>query len=157
MAAKTLTITANMAASPKALHAGENCIAWDYNSGASKLGTLSDVLLLGKIPSGALITTQNLRFGAAPQAGGGSHYALELLAVESAGTFSTWATLIASMTNTSTAASTFQSFIPKKVSLSDDRTVQYVVLALNCTTGSTETTSVSIQGFVKYFTDGSTV
>ncbi len=157
MAARTLTITANMAASPKALHAGESCIAWDFNSGATKFGTLSDVLLLGKIPNGALITTQNLRFGAAPQAGGGAHYALELLAVESRGTFSLWATLIASMTSTSTAACTFQSFIPKKVSLSDDRAVQHVVLALNATTGATETTSVSIQGFVKYYTDGSNV
>ena len=157
MAARTLTYTINMAAAPKALHAGESVIAWDFNSGATKFGTLSDVLLLGKIPNGALITTQNLRFGAAPQTAGGAHYALELLCIEANGTFSTWATLIASMTNTSTAASTFQSFIPKKVSLSDDRAVQYVVLALNATTGATETVSVSTQGCVKYLTDGSNV
>ena len=157
MAAKTLTYTVNMSAQPRALHAGGNVVAWDYNSGASKIGTISDVVLLGKIPSGALVTAQSIRFGAAPQTAGGSHYALELLAIESGGTFSTWATLIASMTNTATAASTFSSFIPKKVSLSDDRAVQYVVLALNCTTGSTETVSVSFQGYVQYHVDGSSV
>jgi hypothetical protein len=152
-----MTITINMARSPAAVHVGDNAIAWDFNSGASKFGTISDVLLLGKIPSGALITTQNLRFGASPSAAGAAHFALELLAVESAGTFSTWATLIASMTNSSTAASTFQSFIPKKVSLSDDRAVQYVVLALNCTTGASGTVSFSTQGFIEYRTDGTSL
>lgn len=154
MAARTYTITNNMSV-PKALHAGESVIAWDFNSGASKFGTLSDVLLLGKIPNGALITNQGVRFGATKQ--DGVHYALELLAVESAGTFSLWATLIASMTATSTAACVFNSVIPKKVSLSDDRAYQYVVLALNATTGASETVSASIQGIVKYLTDGSTV
>ena len=157
MAARTLTYTVNMQAQPRALHASPNVVAWDFNSGATKFGTLSDVLLLGKIPSGALITSQNVRFGAAPQTAGGAHYALELLCIEANGTYSLWATLIASMTNTSTAASTFESFIPKKVSLSDDRAVQYVVLALNATTGATETVSVSTQGFVEYYTNGQTV
>lgn len=155
MAARTLTYTANMAGQPKALHAGDNTIAWDINTAGTKFGTLSDVYLLGKVPSGALITTQNIRFGATKM--DNAHFALELLAVESAGTFSLWATLIGSMTASSTAAATFQSFIPKKVSLSDDRTTQYVVLALNCTTGPSETASFSMQGFIKYTTDGSNV
>ena len=155
MAGTTLTYTINMQAQPRAIHAGENSLAWDYNSGATKLGTLSDVLLLGKIPNGALITTQNIRFGIAPQQA--AHYSLDLLAVEERGTFSLWATLIASMTSTQTAVCTFQSFIPKKVSLSDDRTVQYVVLALNCTTGASATVSVSTQGFVQYSTNGTNV
>lgn len=152
MAGRTLTITINYSAAPKAVHVGDNTIAWDFNSGTGKFGTLSDVLLLGKIPSGALITTQNLRFGATKQAD--AHFALELLAVESLGTFSLWATLIASMTASSTAAAVFQSFVPKKVSLSDDRAVQYVVLALNCTTSASDSVSFSTQGFVKYSTDG---
>lgn len=155
MAARTLTYTVNMAASPKAVHVGDNTVAWDFNSGTTKFGTLSDVLLLGKIPNKALITTKNIRFGALKQAD--AHFALELLAVEADGSYSTWATLIASMTASSTAASTFQSFIPVKVSLSDDRAVQHVVLALNTTTGPTESVSFSTQGFVKYSTDGSTL
>lgn len=155
MAARTLTYTINMAASPKAIHAGGNTLAWDFNSGATKFGTISDVLLLGKIPSGALIDMQAVRFGVTPQAN--AHFALELLCVESGGTFSLWATLIASMTASSTAAAVFQSYIPKKVSLSDDRAVQYVVAALNCTTGPSESASFSIQGFIKYTTDGSSV
>lgn len=155
MAARTMTYTVNMSGAPKALHAGESVVAWDFNSGGTKFGTLSDVLLLGKIPNGALITNQGVRFGITPQAG--AHFALELLAVESAGTYSLWATLIASMTASSTAACVFNSVIPKKVSLSDDRAVQHVVLALNCTTGASETASVSIQGIVKYLNDGSNV
>lgn len=155
MSAKTLTYTINMAGQPKAAHVGDNTIAWDFLSGASLFGTLSDVLLLGKIPNGALITTQNIRFGATKQAN--AHFALELLAVEDRGTFSTYATLIASMTASSTAAAVFAAYTPKKVSLSDDRVNQYVVLALNCTTGPSETASFSTQGFVKYNSDGSNV
>jgi hypothetical protein len=150
-----MTYTINMAATPKAIHAGGNTLAWDFNSGATVFGTLSDVLLLGKIPSGALIDMQGVRFGATKQAN--AHFALELLAVEAQGTFSLWATLIASMTASSTAAAQFQSYIPKKVSLSDDRAVQYVVAALNTTTGPSESASFSCQGFIHYTTDGSSV
>ena len=155
MAARTMTYTVNMAASPKGVHAGGNVVVWDFNSGATAFGTLSDVLLLGKIPNGALIDMQAVRFGVTPQQA--AHFSLELLAVESAGTFSLWATLIASMTATQTAAAQFQSYIPKKVSLSDDRAVQHVILALNCKTGASESASFSTQGFVSYRTDGSNV
>ena len=155
MAGRTLTYTVNMAASPKAVVTGGNTVCWDFSSGATAFGTLSDVLLLGKIPNGALIDMQGVRFGITKQ--GAAHFALELLAVESRGTFSLWATLIASMTASSTAACVFQSYIPKKVSLSDDRAVQHVVLALNCTTGASESVSFSTQGFVKFTTDGSNV
>ena len=152
MAGRTLTYTANYGAAA-GIHAGVNALGWDFNSGATKFATISDVLLLGKIPSGALIESQHVNFGITPQ--GAAHFGLVLLATESAGTFSTFATLIASMTASSTAACTFQSFRPFKVSLSDDRAVQHVVLALNCTTGASETTSFSVQGVVYYKTDGS--
>ena len=155
MAARTYTYTVNMAAVPKALHAGTSVVPWDFLSGANKFGTLSDVLLLGKIPNGSLITRQDVRFGATKA--DNAHFALELLAVEAQGTFSLWATLIASMTASSTAAAVFTNYIPKKVSLSDDRTVQYVVLALNCTTGPSETVSFSTQGSVEYYNNGQTV
>jgi len=155
MAARTLTYTVNMAASPKALHAGENIVPWNINTGATKFGTLSDVFLLGKIPNKALITAADLRFGATKQ--DAAHFALELLCVEASGTFSTWATLIASMTASVNAAATFRTVQPTLVSLSDDRAVQYVVLALNCTTGATESVSFSTQGHVRFLSDGSTV
>jgi hypothetical protein len=153
MAARTLTYTINQG-TVKGLHAGLNVIPWDFNSGAGKLGTLSDMVLLGKIPNGALITDVNCRFGASTAAA--THWALVLLAVDSLGSFSINATLIASMTQSTTAA-VFSSYIPTKVSLSDDRAVQYAVLALNCTTGGSETVSVSLQGSVKYVSDGSNV
>jgi hypothetical protein len=153
MAASTLTYTTNMSVA-KALHVGLNTIPFDFNSGASKIGTLSDVIILGKVPNGALITDCDVRMGVSGAAA--IHWALVLLGTDALGTFTTVATLIASMT-ASTAAQTFNSRIPVKVSLSDDRAVQYVVLALNCTTGASGTVSQSIQGSVKYLSDGSNV
>ena len=155
MAAATYTYTINMASAPKGAHIGQNVVAWDFNSGASKAGTLSDVILLGKIPSGALIVGADLRFGAELMEA--AHWSLVLLATEASGTFSTYATLIASMTASSTAATTYRTVIPSKVSLSDDRAVQYVTLALNCTTGASGTVSFSTQGTVRYLSDGSSV
>lgn len=155
MAARTLTYTINMNAVPKALHAGSNILPFDFNSGTTKLGTLSDVVLLGKIPNGALIAAKNIRFGATG-ATAGATWQMQLLAIDASGTFSAIATLIDSMTSSNTAA-TFQDFKPYKVSLSDDRAVQYVVLALNASTGPSETTSCSFQGFVTFWTDGTSV
>lgn len=154
MAARTLTYTINMAAPPRGLHVGMNVIPFDCNSGATKFGTLSDVFLLGKIPNGALITDVNIRFGA--QASAAAHAALVLLGTDAGGTFTTVSTLIGSMTASLTAA-TFSSYVPTKLSLSDDRAVQYAVLALNVTTGASETVSFSFQGVVKYLADGSGV
>jgi hypothetical protein len=155
MAARTMTYTINMAGSPKGVHRGLNVIPFDFNSGATKFGTLSDMVLLGKVPNGALITDVDIRFGAAKQ--DNFHAALILMAVDALGTFSTIATLIGSMTASSTAAAVFKSVIPTKLSLSDDRAVQYAVLALNVTTGPSETVSISFQGSVKYVADGSNV
>lgn len=155
MAARTLTYTINMAGVPKARHSGVNTIAFDFNSGTTKLGTLSDVVLLGKVPSGALILGKHFNFGAVTSTAGAT-WQLQLLAVESAGTYSVYATLVPSMTSSATAAA-FQDWKPYKLSLSDDRAVQYCVLALNASTGATETVSVSFQGFVQYVTDGSAV
>jgi hypothetical protein len=162
MAARTLTYTINLGAgpgltaAPKAWHTGLNVIPFDFNSGATKLGTLSDMVLLGKIPNGALVTEGDIRFGAESSAA--STWTMLLLAVEANGTFSTFLTL--QSTGSITAAATAQTYhlcSPQKVSLSDDRAVQYCVLALNCTVGATETVSFSFQGSVKYLMDGSNV
>lgn len=155
MAAATFTYTINMAASPKGVHVGPNILPWSFNSGTSKAGTLSDVILLGKIPNGALVHLSEVRFGA--ELMDAAHWGLLLLATEASGTYSTYATLIASMTASSTAATTYRAAIPTKVSLSDDRAVQYVTLALNCSTGGSGTVSFSTQGFVSYVADGSNV
>lgn len=152
MAARTLTYTINMNAAPKAAHVGLNAIPFDFNSGATKFGTLSDVLLLGKVPNGAVILQKSIRFGA--QGSAASHWQLQLLAVEAQGTYSVFATIFNSLTASATAAS-FSDVVPYKLSLSDDRAVQYAVLALNCSTGATETVSFSLQGFVEYLADGS--
>lgn len=154
MAARTLTYTINMCCPAKGAHIGLNVLPFDFNSGASKLGTLSDMVLLGKIPNGALITDVDIRFGANLAAA--THCSLLLLATDAAGTFSSVATLIASMTSSTTAA-LFSMHVPTKLSLSDDRAIQYAVLALNVTTGASETVSFSFQGVVKYLSDGSSV
>ena len=160
MAARTLTYTPNMGPGPgtstgviRAPHIGVDAVAWDFNSGATKLGTLSDTVLLGKVPNGALLLEKNFRFGAVAGTAGGT-WQLNLLVPENGGTLSLYATLVNSMTSSATAA-TFQDYVPYKLSFSDDRVLQYAILALNCTTGPTETVSVSFQGMVFYKTDGS--
>lgn len=150
MAARTLTYTPNWG-SVRQLHAGNSTVAWDFNSGTGKFGTLSDVLLLGKIPNGAILTQKNVRLGVTGAAA--VHYQLQLLAVESNGAYSLITNLMASITASPTAA-VYTDVIPYKLSLSDDRAVQYAVLALNVSTGATETVSTSIQGFVDYISDG---
>lgn len=155
MAAKTFTYTVNMSNVPAKLHAGLQALAFDFNSGANKLGTVSDMVLLGKIPNGAVITDGLVSFGA--QKNAAQTYTLLLLAVDASGTFSTLATLSAASGSITSNASTAQNYTiigPTKVSLSDDRAVQYAVLALNCTVGGSETTSSSFQGHVKYVSDG---
>lgn len=165
MAARTLTYTINLGAGPgltgpsRAAHIGVNTIPFDFNSGATKLGTLSDVVLLGKIPNGALVLGGDIRFGI--QASAASTWTMLLLTTDANGTFSTYATLTGPGTGSLTAnASTAQNYrlaVPAKVSLSDDRSVQYVVLALNCTVGATETVSFSFQGSIQYVADGSNI
>lgn len=157
MAARTLTYTINMQRPAAQTHVGLNTIVFDFNSGATKLGTLSDVVLLGKIPNGAMFVSGDIQFGV--QKSAATTWSLLLLTTDANGTFSTYATLAAAGSVTANA-STVQSYhfcIPQKVSLSDDRAVQFVTLALNCTVGATETTSFSFQGSVCYLSDGTNV
>lgn len=154
MAARTLTYTANMAAVPKNLHAGENTIVFDFNSGATKLGTVSDMVLLGKLPNKAVFTGADIRFGV--QASAASTWTLLLLGTDADGTFTTIATLASSgsVTANATTVQQYRWVTPVKVSISDDRAVQYAVLALNCTVGPSETVSYSFQGSAKFLSDG---
>lgn len=157
MAARTLTYTINMGKPASQLHVGENVIPFAFNSGATKFGTVSDMALLGKIPNGALFTGADIYFGV--QGSAASTWTLLMLTTDADGTFSTYATLASSGSVTANA-STVQQYrfaIPQKVSLSDDRAVQHVVLALNCTVGPSETASFSFHGSAKYLSDGRNV
>lgn len=154
MAGSTITYTINMARTPGAIEKGVNTLPFDFNSGTAKTGTLSDMVLLGKIPNGALITTKKITFGVSTAAA--THWALILLGVDADGTFTTIATLMPSLT-ASTALAQFTDHRPVKLSLSDDRAIQYAILALNCTTGASATVSTSFYGSVDYLTDGRTV
>jgi hypothetical protein len=160
MAARTITYTLNMAASPRALHNAENVLTFDCNSGATKFGTVSDVFLLGKVPNGSIVTGGSLRFGVNGNAA--ATFTLLLLADEGSGTFSIHSTLAAfgdggtSITGNATTAQNYAIVGgPQfKVSFSDDRAIRYATLALNCTVGPSETASFSFQGVLRYVTDG---
>jgi len=159
MAASTLTYTENMSGPIQAVHSGLNVLRFDVNSGASKFATLSDVYLLGKVPSGATIVGGEVNFGV--NANAAATFTLLLLSDEGAGTFSTLATLRAqdaAGTSMTSNASTAQSYTiyggGTKVSYSDDRAVRYATLALNCSVGPSATVSFSFQGNLLYTTDG---
>lgn len=154
MAATTYTYTPQWN-EPKAPITGTNTIPVDVLvGGTNKFGTLSDMLLLGKIPNKAVITDWYLNFTTLAET---QTMALVLLATEAAGSYSVYATLEASITTSATAAVTSVGYRPIKVSLSDDRAVQHVVLALNTTTGASGTVSFSAYGQLRYLSDGTTL
>lgn len=154
MAATTYTYTPQWN-QPKAPITGTNTIPVDVLvGGTKKFGTLSDMLLLGKIPNKAVITDWYLNFTTLAET---QTMALVLLATEAAGSYSVYATLEASITTSTTAAVTSVGYRPIKVSLSDDRAVQHVVLALNTTTGASGTVSFSAYGQLRYLSDGTTL
>lgn len=161
MAARTLTYTLNMSGPIQGTHRGENVLTFDCNSGATKFATVSDVFLLGRVPSGSVVTGGSLRFGVNGNAA--ATFTLLLLSDEGSGTFSTYATLSAfgdggtSITGNATAAQMYTVVGPVKVSYSDDRAIRYATLALNCTVGPSETASFSFQGVLRYLTDGRTI
>ena len=155
MAGVTYTYTPQMGGQARATVDGLNVLPIDYKpGGTNKFGTLSDVALLGKIPNGALITDWYLNFTTLSEA---VVMELVLLATEASGTYSVYATLDSSLTASATAAITSVGYRPIKVSLSDDRAVQHVVLALNVSTGASGTVSFSTYGTLKYLTNGSPI
>lgn len=150
--ATTYTYTPQMSNQPKKPHTGVESIPVDMLIGGSnKVGSISDVVLLGKVPNGACITDWYFNITTAAES---AVYSLVLFATESAGTFSVYATLEATITTSATAAVTSIGYRPVKVSLSDDRAVQHVTLALNCTAGVSGTVSTSIYGQLRYKADG---
>lgn len=155
MAGVTYTYTPQMSGQPKSPVAGVTSIPVDMLiGGTNKVGTISDVILLGKLPNKAVITDWYLNITTLAES---AVWSLVLLATEASGTFSTYATLEATITTSATAAVTTIGYRPVKVSLSDDRAVQYVTLALNCTAGASGTVSTSIYGQLRYSSDGTSL
>src|SRR5512139_2325104 len=148
MAATTFTYTANMAEAARSVHAGVNALTFAFNSGASKFGTLSDVVLLGKIPNGAVITGGHI-----DGTSGSAAIHCVLLAVNSQDFTKSGGTVYGSLTISATAQR-FSIYGPIKVSLSADATTSEAVLYLNCTTGASGTVSTSINGVINYVADG---
>ena len=96
MAGVTYTYTPQMSGQPKSPVNGVVSIPVDcLIGGTNKFGTLSDVLLLGKIPNQALITDWYLNFTTLAET---NTLALVLFATEASGTLSVYATLEASIT-----------------------------------------------------------
>jgi hypothetical protein len=152
MAATTWTYTANMAEAPRAIHAGVNALTFSFNSGGSKIGTTSDVILLGKIPNGATVVEGWITGNTASTA-----QKWQLSAVHPDDFTKSGGTLLlgdASGTMTVvTGVVRFNLIQAKRVSLSADVTTAHAVLYLNCLAG-TETVSVSLQGCIMYVCDG---
>ncbi len=158
MAARTLTYTANMADSARAVHAGVNALVFEFNSGATKFGTVSDVALLGRLPPHCTVLGGYVR---GKHAGAdGAHFLL--LAVDANDFTKSGGTIKmdqanGSFTLTATAASLFHVNGPTKISLSADSTATSAVLYLNCTTGASETVSTSLNGVLYYMVGISTI
>jgi hypothetical protein len=155
MAARTLTYTANMAEPARSGHVGVQAVTFNFNSGATKFGTVSDVALLGRIPNGCTVTGGYVRgrHGGAD----GAHFLL--LAVNSQDYTKSGGTIKmdqanGSFTLTQTAASLFHVNGPIRISLSADATTSEAVLYLNCTTGASESVSCSLHGVIYYVNDG---
>lgn len=150
--ATTFTYTPQMSSQPKAPVSGVTSIPVDMLiGGTNKFGSISDVVLLGKIPNGAVVTDWYFNITTLAES---AVQSLVLFATEAAGTFSVYATLESTITTSATAAVTSIGYRPVKVSLSDDRAVQHVTLALNCTAGVSGTVSTSIYGQLRYMADG---
>lgn len=150
--ASTFTYTPQMSNQPKAPHTGVQTIPVDMLiGGTNKVGSISDVILLGKVPNGAVVSDWYFSIATLAES---AVYSLVLFATEAAGTLSVYTTLEATITTSATAAVTTIGYRPVKVSLSDDRAVQYCTLALNCTAGVSGTVSTSIYGQLRYVADG---
>ena len=148
MAGVTYTYTANMAETARAGHVGVQAITFAYNSGANKMGSISDVVLLGKIPNGAVVVGGVL-YGNSTAAA--THYML--LAVNPNDYSKSGGTIYGSFT-VSTTAVKYNIDGPIKISLSADATTSEAILYLNCTTGASPTVSTSLNGVIYYVADG---
>ena len=150
MAGVTLTYTANMANPAIANHVGVNAVIWNFNSGATAFGSISDVVCLGKIPAHCTILPGSvIRMGVSTAAA--VHYML--LGVDANDYSKSGGTIYGSMTQ-STGAAAFTVQKPVKISLSADSTAAHAVLYMNCTTSASPTVSVSMQGCLLYVCDG---
>lgn len=153
MAVTTLTASAFLA-QPKQVHTGLQCRRLVFNSGATAFGTAGDVCYLAKIPNRATVVGCRifLSSGAAGSIAnvivtkGKTASATTTLAV--LGSFTTSAALARfDMGSLGIVGSHFQ------VSLSDDDGVQYAVLKLHFTAGTSATASVSLEGVVTWAMD----
>ena len=148
MAGVTFTYTANMAAPAPSAHTGVQAISFAFNSGAAKFGSISDVVLLGRIPNHATVVGGQIN-------GKSTSAAIHcmLLAVNSTDYSKSGGTIYGSFTISATAAK-FEIDNAVHISLSADATTSEAVLYLNCTTGASGTVSTSLNGTIYYVADG---
>ena len=144
MGTSTITITANMAAPARKVHAGLNVVAFKMGAVAA-FGTAADAIALCKIPNKAILTRID---GLADNGATTMNYMLKLKYTEGNGS-STVVTVSPSITILTRMSLT----APVKVSISDDQAVQYATLLLVVTTGASASVSTSVVGVVEYFFD----
>lgn len=152
MAGRTLTATP-WTTNPK-VNIQSADVSWDFNTGATKLGTASDVVLLAKIPDQVEILDYLLK-------GVTKSDTQQILRVEVQDTGGTaLAIIVPTFTVSSTGGQVYQrpslgSAIPYKVSLSSDHALGYARLALVFLSG-TETVSASLAGWIRYSANSKT-
>ena len=148
MAARTLTATPWTATNPRDHHQGSVHVSWHFNSGATKLGTASDVVLVAKIPTGVEIIEGWMRntTKASEQ---------QILRMELQDSSGTQIAVIFGTTTISATGGTVVTRVgagvdlPYKLSLSDDHALQYARLVAEFVSG-TETVSHSFAGVITY-------
>jgi hypothetical protein len=155
MAARTIT-TVNMLDSARAASPGVQVLTFDFNSGATKFGTVSDVALLGKIPQPCTIVG-GVIYGGARNTTDPAHFLLTAVHpddfTKSGGTI-VFGSGTGSFTTSAGGVNSAQVGKLSRISLSADATVSHAVLYLNCMTGTTESVSQSLHGAILYVCDG---
>jgi hypothetical protein len=163
MAASTITVTANLApsVSPRADNRGGlTAVSFHKQMGATKFGTIGDVMLLAKLPNHARIIDFNASVGILNAAATVEAILYRVESIGASGTLGTLAALSQVMGSFTIAAGVTKlagAQVHPVVSLSDDAAVQFAVLAFKVAATATESVSFSINGNCVYETTGAAI
>lgn len=147
-----VTVTAAAAVPlPKQHHVGVQALHFQYAAGATAIGTVGDVVILGKLPHQATILDMACRLGQKADTA-----ASIIFFVTKGNTASPTSTLavIGTISNSATGGTVHfrpgaTTELPFVVSLSDDDAIKYAILKARFAVG-TATASFSIDGWISF-------
>lgn len=150
MTAVTITAAAGVPL-PKAHHIGVQALHFQYASGATKVGTIGDTLVLGKLPNHGTVLDVMAHLGAKADT-----VATMVFFITKGNPASDTTTLAIVGTVSASSTGGVVTFrpgalteLPHQISLSDDDGIQYAVLKMRFAAG-TETVSFSLDGYVTF-------